>query len=275
MAEPRDPTPRVDRATWAFAQGRIEAASQILLRSVRAVGAGMAKFDLTPAGSAVLLSHEGKRYIVTAAHVLDLYEGRPYFIGTDSTWVQLPGSFRAINPPAGGREADVYDFAFAPVSEEYARGLEGCEFLTAAHIGTRDTLVFDGAHRSKYVAFGYPLNRLELKRGSHQTTTNNLAFISNIAPRAKYTKAKLDPRSHILLEFDASAVMGPKGAGPAPMVAGLSGGGIFRVPGLERRGDLSPARLSAITIEHRAADKLMVGVRIDVVLEGIGRDTRR
>jgi len=125
-----------------------------------------------------------------------------------------------------------------------------------------------------FLAFGYPQNRVESNRSRRRTITHPLAFVSNIAPPISYRKAKLNLTQHVALEFNAHAAIGPRGIGPAPMVSGMSGGGVFRLPGLERRGDRSP-QLSAILIEHLAAHRLMVGVRIDTVLTAIDWDRGR
>src|SRR5665213_4409320 len=66
--------------------------------------------ELIPAGSAVLIWHRGTRYILSAAHVVELYPECAYYLGTRSTWIELPRPFRVPPVPPGGRDNDPYDF---------------------------------------------------------------------------------------------------------------------------------------------------------------------
>jgi hypothetical protein len=257
----------------SYLHDRVKAVGPNLLPSVRTLAVpDQWGLELIPAGSAVLIWYRGHRYILSAAHVVELYPDRSYYIGTDTRWVEIDGPFRVPVAPKGGREEDHFDFAFRRLTPAFANDLDGCVFLSADRVAIRDDLRFDPPNRSKYLAVGYPLNRFELLRGSRTTVPKNLSFTGALASKEEYLAAKLDPSSHIVTDFDSKRVGGPDGMQSAPSVEGLSGGGMFRFPSIESKGSVALPRLAAITIEHRAESRLMVGVRIDVILAAIDKD---
>jgi hypothetical protein len=227
--------------------------------------------ELLPVGSAVLIWHRGSHYIVSAAHVVEMYPECTYYIGTNNHWVEIEGPFHVSAAPNGNREEDVYDFAFQHVDADFASRLDGCAFLTADQISTDDTLEFTAPFRSKYMALGYPLNQFKLRRGGKTTATPALSYIGAIAPLSDYQRVKLHPATHIVTEFDYKSVVGPAGVQQAPKFEGLSGGGQFRLHSLENPGNITIPKLAAITVEQRRLERLMVGVRIDVILTAIDK----
>ena len=258
----------------AYVHDRGKSAAAYLLPSVRQLAVpDLHGEELIAAGSVVLIWYNGSRYLLSAAHVFELYPDRQYCIGTASKWVQLIGDFRVHRMPAAGRDSDPLDFAFMKVDESFAKSLDGCQFLTANQlVAKNDPLSFRTGSRSKYLTIGYPLNKIGFSRALHATQPKNLFFVSLLAPQTAYTRSKLLPSSHILVEFDRKRVSVAGVSQQSPMVEGLSGGGRFRMPGVERIGDVTPPRLAAITTEHDKINDLMIGVRIDVFLAAIDAD---
>ncbi len=244
----------------------VDSAGRYLLPSVRQLISIDEHNEPEPVGSCVLIWHRSKRYLLSAAHVLDVFIKRPLFIGTATKWHQLIGDFRATNTPAGkSREDDPYDYAFLPISGDDAAQLDGCHFLTADQVALGERPVFTPPYRSKYLALGWPRNRLNFKRKERATEPRNVAFTGVIAAEELYTRHSRDPRHHILIEYDPRQMISRAGRHLPPSFDGLSGGGIFTVPGIQRLGDVSPPRLAGITIELWAANDLYVGTRIDLI----------
>lgn len=258
----------------AYINDRGKSAAPYLIPSVRQLAVPDIHGDeLIAAGSVVLSWYKGSRYLLSAAHVFELYPDRQYCIGTASKWVQLIGDFRVHQVPAAGRDSDPLDYAFMEVDESFADSLDGCQFLTANQlVATNDPLNFRTGSRSKYLTIGYPLNKLGFSRALRATQPKNLFFVSLLAPQTAYAKTKLLPSTHILVEFDRKQVSVAGVSQQSPKVEGLSGGGMFRMPGVERIGDVTPPRLAAITTERDKINDLMVGVRIDVILAAIDAD---
>ncbi len=250
-----------------FVSDRIKGASEPLLPSVRPLMVPDEHGDPLPAGSAVLIWHRGKRYLVSAAHVLDEYEDREYYLGTESDWVSIPGPFVVTKY----REDDLMDFGFRLVEDELAEKLDGCHFLTANQIGEKDEPDFRPPNRSKYLAIGYPLNRFEYRWRDQVTTPKNLSYLNTAAQLKLYSDLGVTPKTHVLIDFDHKAVVGPKGVQQAPKLTGMSGGGIFVVPGLRKPGIVALPQFVGVTFQQREDKKLLIGIRIAVLLQAIER----
>jgi hypothetical protein len=219
----------------------------------------------------VLVWCRGSRYIVTAAHTREMYPDRRHSISTFSGWVELDQPFLATSVLTVGREKDPVDLAFCRVDEGFAARLNGCEFLTASQIGFGDSAVLGGSQRSSYVTLGYPQKSfVKANRGKLITTTELSAFgLSSPASPTKYRQAKLDESRHVALEFNGKHVMTNRGLQRYPDMDGISGGGMFRLPSDEERAIGARPRLSAIVIAGQMSQQLIVGLRIDTVLDVI------
>jgi hypothetical protein len=253
-----------------FINDRIKTAGRYVIPSIRQLILMDRHGEPGPVGSCVLLWHGGRRYVVSAAHVLDAFVDQPLFIGTATKWHQVIGEFTTTTPPAGKkREHDPHDYGFLEVSEADASQLDGCHFLTADQVARDEQMVFDPPYRSKYMSVGWPRNRLGFNRKERMTEPENIAFTGVIADRAMYVKHDRDPHTHILVEYDRKGMFGFSGDIHPPSLDGMSGGGVFTMPGLQRVGDVSPPRLVGITIELWADHKLYVGTRIDRIYAAV------
>jgi hypothetical protein len=108
-------------------------------------------------GSAVLLTINGRRVILTAAHVVDnnavttLYgPGRSETTG-EPALVPIESSFHVTAAPGGDRLRDQLDFAFCGVSDEAARAMAG------RFIGQHEIAASTATDAGRlYTALGYP-----------------------------------------------------------------------------------------------------------------------
>lgn len=216
-----------------FINDRAAAAGNYVLPSVRQLAVpDESETALIPAGSCVLTWHRGSRYLLTASHVARLYTDCTYYLGTNTSWVALPGGFMTLADPA---LQEIYDFAFRQVSESEAALFDGCMFLTATQIAMRDQPVYEPPYRSKYLALGFPLNKFKLNRPLKVSTQKSVAYTGTIKPIEQHRSIGLDPTSHIVTDYNARAVAGPKGVQRSPKLVGLSGGGMFS-PANRREG---------------------------------------
>ncbi len=253
-----------------FIHEHVASVGRPFLRSVRQLIHIDQHGEPGPVGSCVLLQHDGKKYLISAAHVLDVFKNEPLFIGTATKWHQLVGDFTTTSiEPGKSRDDDPYDYAIFPISEDDAAQIDGCHFLTTDQVALGERAVFNPPYRSKYLALGWPRNRLNFRRKAHLTEPTNVAFTGVIAPEELYKKYNRSPNRHILIEYERKELFSEAGGHLPPSFDGMSGGGIFTVPGLQRLGDDSPPRLAGITIEVWRERDLYIGTRIDVILAGL------
>lgn len=218
------------------------------------------------AGSAVLIWYRGYRYLLTAAHVVNFYPDCSFYVGTNTKWVDIGRKFMM---PRTSSDQDLFDFAFHRISDAEASEMDGCTFLTANQVVTRDEPVFASPMRSKYFALGYPLNRFKMNRPQKSTTQKTILYTGAVASPEQHRLAKRDPRQHIVLEYNSRAVVGPQGIQRSPKLSGLSGGGVFTLPGVRKPGDLKLPQLAGLTIEQTPEHRVMIGIRIEVVCSAI------
>jgi hypothetical protein len=124
-----------------FLQQRQNAAGNYVLPAVKQLAVpDVSGNEMLPAGSAVLMWYRGHRYILTAAHVVNLYPDCSFYVGTETRWVDIGRSFVM---PAEPQDQDLFDFAFHRVTDVEAGQMDGCAFLTASQVVTRDIPVFE------------------------------------------------------------------------------------------------------------------------------------
>jgi len=225
--------------------------------------------DPTPAGSAVLLWHQGARYLVTAAHILDALPPGKSAIGTLTKWALIPGPWRVTDAPRGNRDLDRFDIAFTKVTDQGAELLDGCEFLDSSMVGDENHVIYTGHQRSKYVFLGYPLNRFEYRRSIQGTATPYQPVASSILLPDKHSSLGVDASTHIACEFDRKSVFSKAGEHSAPKLTGMSGGGAFRYVPLEAPGRIGIPKLAGILVEHDPEGDALIATRIELVLRAI------
>ena len=257
----------------SYIDDRVKSLGASLLPSVRP----LAVFDdygdeLLPIGSCVLVWHSGSRYLLTAAHVAELYPDRSIHLGTASAWREIAHPFRLFKKRDAKGDDDTIDIAYKRLDSALADDLDGCHFLTGSQLGTSDRPHFQAPGRSKYTALGWPKNRLNYSRAFRETTPENIAHTGSIASLDEHKSIKVRADTSLAIEFNKKRVVGSQGVQQAPAITGLSGGGMFRMPSLELVGDLAQPTLAAIIIQHRPVERLMLGTRLGPILRGIDDD---
>lgn len=251
----------------AFFQGQIASAGTMLLPSIRPLAVPIdGGRELGLAGSAVLVLYRSAQYLVSAAHVVEEYPERAYYIGTQTSWREIDGPWSVNRLTAGTkREADTIDVAFKKVDPEFATSLDGCRFLDVHEQAPEEQINFSPPYRSKYLVVGYPQNAFVFRRSTGSTVPQTLAFATTIASPKAHVDAKLNPNMNLVLDYEWDAVVSEKGTHRAPKLEGLSGGAIFRFPAIETSDSVLPPTLVGITIEERRQARLLIGTRLGVV----------
>jgi len=162
------------------------------------------------------------------------------------------------------------------LGDDDADALDGCAFLTEQQIRADEELVCDGVYRNKYLGIGWPNNRVNYDKRKRVTNPKNLVLTGALASRAEHARRRLPCEVHVVIEFPKHELRGPnrKHGEKPPSFKGLSGGGIFSMPGLQRLGDPSPPQLVGVSVEWSASRGQYVGTRISVVLAAIDKTLR-
>jgi hypothetical protein len=243
-----------------------EAAAEIIFRSVvpLAVPDRTAEYPES-AGSAVLLEHVGKRFLVTAAHNLDFNPDCTFYIGTPSEWLELPFGFIATHKKQAGGRKNRFDYAVLEIEAPFAERLGELHFLSASQIARG---LPEDLGEAPCVFAGYPDAGL-VALPEYRTSSEKLIFRGSIASRSRHVEAKLKPYEHVAVNHSFRRVVGQKGLRKPPRLEGTSGGGIFLLRPPRQGNALSTTQLIAITSDRDPPRGLVYGARIDVILRSI------
>jgi hypothetical protein len=248
----------------------------------RAVATAMARFgpaiypifafpDEVPIfiGTCFAIEHRGRKFLVTAAHVMDNHHEAPLAVGVqDAGMYAIEGFVYVVDLKGGDRGEDPFDFAWHELTTEEALGL--------ATISTADledsTTPFEG--KVAYTATGYPLSRNKKispdQRKSHRLAPMRVEYTDFQVPAADYFKRRgMAPETHIAIKRGHRSInvsgqeentIGPKG---------MSGGPLVDIGLKEPFSQSWPQKVVGILIENDEDYEVVVAVRLSVVLEHI------
>jgi hypothetical protein len=109
------------------------------------------------------------------------------------------------------------------------------------------------------------------RRTATSARSDWIVFHAGVASPEVYKSLGLSHSTNIVMNFNRKAVRDANGVHKAKSLDGMSGGAILRLPLLEQRGNLSPARLVGIVVEEDARQHALVGIRIERILGAINR----
>lgn len=254
---------------------RSEQARQTFRNAVVPVYAVLSRHKPTPkdlrlVGSAVLLSGEGRKYVATAAHVIDELDNSSLWIPRGDDLWPLHGKIIQSATPPGGRRQDVVDCSWLEIDSHEAGRFKAEPFVTESAISFNR----NGYSERFYMAYGYPRSK-------------NKKNINTVAMQARsYSGCSAEPISipgslrtcrkrHIFMECDSKVTEeedGTRRNAIAP--AGMSGGalidlGRFSDPKNAATSSAAPPLLAGILLEYHKTQRLLVALDIQVLIQGM------
>ena len=256
-------------ARRALIQERLSAAANRIAPAVRPIMGESARKRPEVVGSGVLVRIAERRFLFTAAHVLDALENRSSYLDLAGTLVPLAGHSRSTKPPSEGRHADRLDFAYVLLAEEARAAIPDSYYLSADQLGRDEQPRYESPGRTPYLVAGYPSSRLKVnaRDGTYHARPMPLATV--VATLDVHRQLQLSTDSHIALEFDRSRMVRRAGPAVGPEPRGVSGGGVFRLDSLTRGLD-APDKLVGIVVSWRREPPLcLIATRIEAFLAPI------
>ena len=228
-----------------------------------------AKNEETPefVGSGVLLKNHGGLYLITAAHVMDHFDGTEYplFLDGVNSLVEISGEeVCSYTKDPIKRRDDKQDISIVKLSNKIQACLDSAYFIEFKNIFR------DNDSQLGYFCFGVPV-----KKGDKSIDKNKRRIISepyglhaNESDVETYRKLNVSKSTHLVLDFNVKkAYAQDDKKRTAPALHGFSGAPIW---GFRRNGDAEiQAGIVAILTEYHQGDiKAILGTRIDEVLRG-------
>jgi hypothetical protein len=249
----------------------VDAISHKVNESTKPIYGANCKGNPEHIGSCIFINIAGIKILLTAAHVIDWKRETILYVGGEQELVPIVGNFYSTCKKDGDRNKDKYDFAWLVLNDLQIISLKGISFIDEKSIGNiRDY------KKGLYLAFGYP-NSKNKKANLIRMSVKQIPFTySSILIRDAqiYKKLGLNPRLHILLDFNkfSQSENGQKQISVKPV--GISGGGLFFIADM---GDLKSYSDSAnpkgdlvgLITEHNKDCNVIISTNMDLILKSI------
>jgi hypothetical protein len=106
-----------------------DAGAQQFIRSIKPIyGSSTSGFPIH-VGTCLLLQIEMRKYILTAAHVIDWNEYSSLYVGGETELILIEGDFYRTQKPDGDRKKDHFDFAWLKLNEKFVAKMGYVNFV--------------------------------------------------------------------------------------------------------------------------------------------------
>ena len=222
-----------------------------------------------PVGNGVLFTTADRVFVLTAAHVIEEVKDTPPYLAFMNQFIELAGASWHTNrvPAPLKRENDIYDFGVMEVPGMLA------QLLRPSAISISDLcLPIPKPMSFKGVALnGYPARNFRI----HGSLFISLptTFETRSIPAFMYQRFGRNANEHIVLEW-FNTCFTPQGVTRSPSMAGLSGCGVWLIPGLV--GDSWPEypaftqpKLMGIFTDHSAKRSALFATQVHVHIDSL------
>lgn len=216
---------------------------------------------VTAHGSAVVVGSGPHRLLVTAEHVLSGTESKRV-MSTSAQLVRWPKDRKRLVPlEDAARSPDlVWSEVGADDAPQWQHFVELRTFLDLVSLP-------DGI---EFLAAGFPLSRNTVRQGEGKIKAGLMFATVRHASDSEYAMVGRDRRSFVVARYrqdGRTTLAGEPTTGAHPK--GMSGGGLFlRVRDVDTLAE--SMRLVGFITEYHAAPGLLVAVRMEALLDGIG-----
>jgi hypothetical protein len=229
-------------------------------------------------GSGLLLLWKGKRYLVTAAHIIDQNIESTLYLGVGSYLQEISAEFFCTNKPDNERSKDYYDFAWVELTKLSLEGCDDLPFVSESMLSLESSCPDDNA----YLVLGYPNSKnKKYDNMNNSVTPKCIKYTSTLKQDKSWaTERSLSGNEHILLKYHSKYARDSDGNKiNALSPKGASGGALIDMGALHQVDAYKPnhaptGRLVGMIIEKSAKHGVLVAVKISTILEQIERCSR-
>lgn len=244
------------------------------LRSVRSIYGANQSGRPYHIGSGVLIEYRDKKYLLTAAHVIDHNDNKStLYIAGPQRLELLIGSSIITQKPNGDRLEDKLDFCVLSLSGKTLSKLNGLYFIPQSEWITRD--LPDSLCMG--LALGYPNSKNKRYNGRRKNIKwQPFVYSSTIKRDALlYRQTATSPDVHYLLDYSSKYSKDSRGKRVSSTSArGVSGGGLFWMPGFRNPENYAPnspcvGKLIGILIEKPRSNNVLIYTRLSVIIAAL------
>lgn len=217
-------------------------------------------------GSGVVVRGTRAAVLLTTAHVVDDLGTGPAYFGCGGVVVSLPRQrYTSPLPTSGMRDDDLVDLACFVLEPEHLAALGPTDALWPhqLELAPPTSDAYDALLVGGFPATRQPrrLSEVIAPDGTRELDYRAipLQLLSEEHPRAAYEARGLDPRTHLLVRYNPKDFWRGDAPTIGPNLPGVSGGGVWRLPGFYRMPAIEPRLVGIVTDWLRGAD--LKGVR--------------
>jgi hypothetical protein len=228
---------------------------------------------ITHIGTCFLLDVDGRKYLITAAHVVDWRDVGTLHVGGSQRTLPIEGDLFCSEAPNGNRDMDHNDYAFYRLPDEWFLNLGSVGWFSSNETShNRVTLA-----KRFYTAIGFPNSRNKKVNPNTRRPTPKRAQYSGrfAAAEALYSTLGVTGEDHIAIDWRKQARDEEGSVVDAIRPPGMSGGPLIDLGELGDFRRLSTKEkfagaLAGVLIEHYVEDfQVVVALRINCVIEWI------
>jgi hypothetical protein len=270
----QSPTPilSTEEAVRAHLEESVAAASAILGAAVQPIYRADRNGRPTLFGTGFCLALGGRKYLVTAAHVVDdILKDGGYVLG-DGEFVPLLGDFYCTEAPKGDRDCDYLDFAWKCLSDDDVATLGWSVFFYEKDLCENRAPTVGRV----YLALGYPRSKNKKADPTSRKVRPkmNKYYSTGKAFPDLFASLELSGHEHIAIAH-ANRSVDPDGVGVNSVYPrGMSGGPFIDLGRNSSLADLArkepfQGRLAGMLIEKYDEHDALVAVKIDLIVTAI------
>lgn len=222
-----------------------------------------------------LLHVAKKKYLVTAAHVIDYNAKSCLYLAGEKELVMLEGNANVTKKPNDERKRDHFDFCWMELSDDILMKLGDVKYIDMQ----REIPGYEDEHTSLYLALGYPNSKnKKIDNYNKSITPKYFSYTStNKEISELYNKLNVSNHSHIFLGHDSkysSNYGGKKINSLKP--TGISGGPLIYIGNVSKIENYIEDTemnysLAGILVEFHKQHRAISSVKIKVVIDEILR----
>ncbi len=253
----------------------VEVGTEQFISSIRAIYGSTERDNPIQIGTCILLQVKQRKYLLTAAHIIDNNQNSSLYVGGGDKLVLIEGEFLCTSKPESERKYDHYDFAYLELSKDLLELIGNVNFISkdkfAIHkVSTKGRL---------YLALGYPNSKNKMINAVDKSVKPQYSpYASTVQSSPELCqKLGLSGKEHLFINYDPKQSRNADGSiFNAMSPIGMSGGalidmGCISKPEHYASGILFEGGLAGMLIEIHKEYKVMSAVRINFIIEQIER----
>lgn len=210
-------------------------------------------------GTAIFFAHRGRKFALTASHVIRDNRTRQLFIVGRS---EISLNRRFFRSP----DESSYDVAFVPLTDEDVAALADATFVTVDDLDLAD----DCAERLYYIV-GCRSDDNDPDEANGEPVAQLSIYAARSAPRGMYEERRMSPADQLLLLFDRRRLADLDGpVDPESPPEGMSGSGVWRI-----RTDRWSDKLAAIVDSYSDDGGVLYAARFRIVMDSLDAHIER